>query len=214
MTKSQTRPINRMVALLRRVIGKKGRQSSWQAQKANSSIKADLIEPELNKLDCKSLLDIGCNAGEIARRLSHNRFVVGLDGNLDTRGFACPFDGVALGNVRVCDTILDAAPSFDAILLLSVHHQWYASMDKKNADNLLSAVMGKARKALFIEFSAINEKYGCDQGFVDNDAESVKAYAKKFLGGFISEERIKYLGACPEFPEKEPFRYMFLVRQA
>ena len=187
---------------------------AWQARRKNSEIKADLIEPELHRLKCFSVLDVGCNAGAVSRRVSHARFVVGLDGNLDTSGFDNPFDGVALGQVRIDLPFLETIPAFDAVLLLSVHHQWYAKMPHKDADSLFAALINKAKKAVFVEFAAINEKYGGDQGFVDNQPESVVDYAMRFLTRFTKNECVKYLGATPEYPGKESYRYMFLIDQS
>lgn len=187
------------------------RHLSWQARKNNSGCKASLIEPELVRLGCKSVLDIGCNAGEVARRVSKDRFVVGIDGKLDTRGFDDPSLGVALGKVRFSLELAPRLPHFDAALLLSVHHQWYASYGKDAAHSLVLSVLEVARKAVFVEFSALNSKYASDMGFIDNDRDSVLEFACDFLGQFPPVARVAYLGACPEFTTKEPFRFLFMA---
>lgn len=186
---------------------------SWQARRSNSDLKAALIEPMLREFECRSVLDIGCNAGEVSRKVSKDRFVVGLDGALDTRGFERPFEGVALGQVRVSMKVLETTPVFDAVMLLSVHHQWYASMSAIEADNLFSAVLNRAAKIVFIEFAAINDKYGGNQGFIDNHADSVISYASEFLSRFVPKEKISYLGKCSELMSKEPYRYMFMINR-
>lgn len=184
---------------------------SWQARKKNSSLKAELIKPILDQHQVRNVLDIGCNAGQVSRSVSKNRFVVGLDGHLDPRGFENPFDGVALGQMRINSEVLSTIPAFDCVLLLSVHHQWIMSMDGAAADNLFSEVLKKARKVFIVEFASINEKYGKDQGFTDNDSASIQEYATTYLEKFVSAEQISYLGETPEFPGREPLRYMFAV---
>lgn len=186
-------------------------RASWQARKNNSEYKASLIQPELNRLNCKSVLDIGCNAGEVARRVAENRFVVGIDSKLDTRGFENPNKGVALGNIRLDQVLVNCLPQFDAILLLSVHHQWYATLGRGRAEELILSLLNVARRTMFFEFTALNSKYGQDMGFIDNDQSSLIEFGFDFLQQFSPVSKVKCLGACPEFTKVEPYRFMFLA---
>ena len=187
---------------------------SWQSRKRNSSEKAALILPELARLRCGNVVDIGCNAGEVSRLVSPGRFVVGLDAVVDTTGFKNPLQGVALGQNRVSVSLVELMPRFDAILLLSVHHQWYAGMEHSQADELFKVILSSPIKAVLVEFAAINAKYGSDQGFLDNDEESVKSYASIFLKQCISlGDQVKFLGKSSELPGKEPYRFMFLIEK-
>lgn len=74
-------------------------RKSWQANKNNSHCKAILISEQLHLLGVKSVLDIGTNAGAVARLLSENYFVVGIDQKLDFRGYAKPLENLALGEI-------------------------------------------------------------------------------------------------------------------
>jgi SAM-dependent methyltransferase len=187
------------------VVGK-----SWQAEKGNSQSKASLILPEIHRLSIGSILDIGTNAGQVARLVSNGNFVVGIDVNLDMRGFKNPLDGVALGNIPFSHEFVRKIPQFDAVLLLSVHHQWIAALPKDQADELFQAGVRLAKKAAFVEFVSLNSKFAGKASFVDNDQESVIEYARGYLRHLIPEGRVKYLGASPE-SLFEPYRYMFLV---
>lgn len=185
---------------------------SWQAQKGNSACKAALIHPELERLRCHSVLDVGCNAGQVARELSPNRFVVGIDQSLDFRGFSHPLKGVALGEFPLGLDNVHRLPNFDAVLLLSVHHQWYAKRDESEADENFRRVLSIAGRALFIEFAALSAKFGSVERFVDNDAASVQSFAKNFLAQFSGSENVKFLGCCPE-SKREPQRFMFMIEK-
>lgn len=201
-----------MVSLISRVRGFKKNYTrlSWQAKKNNSFCKANLITPELERLECKSVLDIGCNAGQVSRELCENRFVVGLDQKLDLNGFQNPLNGVALGEFTFSSQSAKLIPKFDAVLLLSVHHQWYAGKSKLVADEIFQQVISIANKAVFIEFAALNSKYGDTSQFTDNDENSIKYFAYSFLEKFSPKEKIKFLGSCPE-SSCEPVRYMFMI---
>ncbi len=183
---------------------------SWQAQQRNSQSKASLILPEIHRLAIGSILDIGTNAGQVARLVSNGNFVVGIDVNLDMRGFNNPLDGVALGNIPLSREIVRKIPQFDAVLLLSVHHQWIAALPKDQADELFQASVHLAKKAAFVEFASLNSKFAGKASFVDNDEDSVIEYATGYLRHLIPEGRVKYLGASPE-SSLETYRHMFLV---
>lgn len=185
---------------------------SWQATKRNSACKASLIRPELERLQCRSVLDVGCNAGQVARELSSDRFVVGIDGHLDTRGFSDPMKGVALGEFSLDLDNAEYLPRFDAVLLLSVHHQWYAAGDEPAADALFGQALSIARTAVFVEFAALSEKFGPIKRFLDNDAASVQSFARDFLAQFTVSDKVKFLGSCTE-SDHEPYRFMFLIEK-
>lgn len=201
--------INKALHILR--FGRLNRDLSWQARKDNSNCKAALINNELSHMSALSVLDIGCNAGQVSRLLSSDRFVVGIDIDVDTSGYSGALDGVALGNIPLDQDMLSRMPNFDVILLLSVHHQWYRLMGEDIADHFFSSVLNKANKLLFIEFPALNRKYGYQDQFIDNNPESVKNFAVDFLLRFVDKEQIKYLGKCKDNIKKEPFRYMFMI---
>jgi SAM-dependent methyltransferase len=185
---------------------------SWQAEKQNSACKASLILPELERLHCRSVLDIGCNAGQVARELSKDRFVVGIDQKLDLRGFMEPLSGVALGEFPFTLGSAKCIPSFDAVLLLSVHHQWYASRSKSEADRMFAEIVSIARLVVFVEFAALTAKFGRLERFIDNDAASVQSFAQTYLERFAPSEKIRLLGACPE-SRHEPERFMFMLEK-
>ena len=50
--------------------------------------------------------------------------------------------------------------------------------------------------------------------FKDNDEETVKAYASKWLQECSIPGSIDYLGKCRELPGKEPYRFMFMVERS
>lgn len=190
----------------------KSKSVSWQANRNNSLFKAELIQRELQHLSVKSILDIGSNAGAVARHMSENNFVVGIDKNLDTRGFEKPFKNVALGEIPFNLENAAKIPDFDAVLLLSVHHQWLAELLEEEADALVKAAISIAKKVVFIEFAALNAKYSFSNKFKDNDENSVTNYAYNYLNRLESQSQITYIGKCPE-SRREPFRFLFKIEK-
>jgi hypothetical protein len=96
------------------------------------------------------------------------------------------------------------------VLLLSVHHQWISNLTETEADELFQAAVSRAKKAAFVEFAALNRKFGFKDEFIDNDVNTLTEYAMKYLSRLAPKAKVKYLGKSPE-AEWEPFRYMFLM---
>ena len=193
----------------------KSKNVSWQALKNNSYCKAELIRKELQRLNVKNILDIGTNAGAVSRLLSENNFVVGIDSNLDTRGYEKPFKNIALGEIPFNLENVEKIPDFDAVLLLSVHHQWLAKLPEEEADALVKASISIAKKVVFIEFAALNKKYGkysFSSKFEDNDENSVINYAFDYTNRLQPQSKITYLGKCPQ-SVREPYRFMFMIEK-
>ena len=86
--------------------------------------KFELIKPYLIENNVNSLLDIGCNAGEITRLIGNmGIFSVGIDKNINLNGSKKPLNKACLGNIELDFNMANKLPSFDAITILSVHHQ-------------------------------------------------------------------------------------------
>ncbi len=177
--------------------------------------KAMLVSRYLDRLDggpVRSVLDVGCNAGEVSGRLTNQGFfVLGIDrreivsrlrpGN--ARRSVVAFD-VDAGSIPYL-------PQFDCVLLLSVHHQWVAEQGDSVARKLVSLLSEKAEKTLVVEFACLNSKYGQPQAalFDDNDHEPVREYARGWLGETLPDFGFEFLGLNEEHPIDEPFRVLF-----
>lgn len=190
----------------------KNKRSSWQLLKKNSACKAELIQKELQLHNVKSILDIGTNAGAVSRLLSENYFVVGIDQKIDTRGYEYPLKNTALGEIEFNLKNAKKIPKFDVVLLLSVHHQFYANLPEREADELVRSAINIAKKVVFIEFAALNSKYSFIDTFLDNDEESVLDYAFNYLNQLQPHLKTSYLGKCPESDWK-PFRFIFMIEK-
>ena len=183
----------------------------WQVRKRNSSAKFDLIRPILQEGKARSVLDIGCNAGMITRLAGEEGlFSVGVDKNVDLQGVVDPLGNACIGNVEMSHDMVDKLPKFDAILLLSVHHQLIAGYGDEWTQNFVSNLANKADMFFVIEFAALNKKYLATENslFTDNDAVSVVSYAQSWLAHALPGWNINYVGKVPE-SEIEPYRFMF-----
>jgi SAM-dependent methyltransferase len=179
--------------------------------KRNTQAKADIILSVLKQKQVNSVLDVGCNAGEVTRRMGEaGFFAVGVDKKLDFRGVKKPLEKACLGQVECNLNLVNNLPQFDAILLLSVHHQMIKFLGDNWARQFVSSLAKKAKKLLFIEFSVLNDKYGKIDGdlFIDNDEKSVLAYAFGWLKLTLPEFDISYMGSIPQV-KKEPNRMLF-----
>ncbi len=185
------------------------KNKAWQLQR-DTRAKAEKIIPVLEEYDAKSVLDVGCNAGELSRIIGNTgRFVVGVDQNVDFKGVKKPLSNACIGNVRMDQEKIKALPQFDAILLLSVHHQFIKNFGDNYAKELVVGLADKAKKVFLIEFAALNHKYSDkDILFIDNDEKSVREYSENWLKDVLENYSFKFLGTTPG-DKIEPYRYLF-----
>jgi SAM-dependent methyltransferase len=187
----------------------------YQAEKQNAQEKWSIVAAGLRAVQARSLLDVGCASGEITRLAARaGYFAAGIDQNLDLRGVEDPFRGVCLGEVPLTEEVTERLPEFDAVLLLSVQHQWVKLYGDAQARNRVLRLSDKVRRCLIVEFAAINSKYGTlgSPLFTDNNETSVRTYATQWLGSTLPDWAITYLGKCPDRSD-EPFRYIFMCRR-
>ncbi len=123
-----------------------------------------------------------------------------------------PLSGVALGEFPFTLDSAKCTPRFDAVLLLSVNHQWYASRSKSEADRMFAEIVSIARLVVFVEFAALTAKFGRLERSIDNDGNSAQSFARTYLEGFAPSEKISLLGTCPE-SRHEPERFMFMLEK-
>jgi len=183
---------------------------SWQASR-DSLEKFEIIEPILKKKNVTSVLDVGCNAGEITRLAGKaGYFAVGIDKVIDFRGFNLPLQNACIGNIELGINDINKLPIFDAVFLLSVHHQLIASKGDNYTRNFIYKLSELTNKVLMIEFAALNRKYNynkCKQ-FLDNDKNSIISYAMKWLSQSLINYEINYIGKASN-TIVEPYRFIF-----
>ncbi len=162
----------------------------------------------------KNSLEIGCNKGKLVQLLANDGlFSVGLD--LSPHWEMSNTGKAVLGAFPLTDSNTNNLPSFDSVLLLSVHHQWVLSFGDDVALKMIGGLFAKASKVMFIEFAAIADKYGYDRNsrFKENDEASVVEYATQWLSAGSLNCRVEYLGKTRELPVKEPYRFLFAIQK-
>lgn len=198
----------------------KGAPKQYQ-EKRYPREKFELLHSAIKLDTVKNLLDIGCNAGVITHLFAEKGlFSVGIDvaPRLINRGAS---QIPVIGYFKVSNENVSSLPDFDAVLLLSVHHQWVIQGGDKEAQHLVAAILLKARKYFFIEFASINSKYGYSPArFKDHDEESILKYARDWLQEVVEIAKtrsatenisIRYVGKNKELERVEEFRYVYLV---
>ena len=160
----------------------------------------------------QSVLDVGCNAGEITRYLNKEGFVtVGIDLHEVLDRVPPGREHSPLISFEVDSESVPHLPSFDSVLLLSVHHQWIATNGDTATRQLVHELSDKAGKTMVIEFSCLNVKYGRfkPELFVDNNPDSVAEYASIWLAETLPDFIFEFLGLNEEHPLDEPHRVLF-----
>ena len=160
----------------------------------------------------QSVLDVGCNAGEITRHLNKEGFLtVGIDLHEVLDRVPPGREHYALVPFEVDSESVPRLPSFDSVLLLSVHHQWIATNGDTATRDLVRDLSDKAEKTMVVEFSCLNAKYGRfnPELFVDNNPTSVTEYASEWLSETLPDFIFKFLGLNNEHPVDEPHRVLF-----
>lgn len=166
-----------------------------------------------------SVLDIGCNEGLITNHFSElGKFAVGID--------ISPFfarnmlrslhaeNTPAFGTMKLGPGNVATLPTFDLILVLSVHHWWVKEHGDEVAQRMVRTLIERSRRYFVIEFSSIRDKYGYQQPqFVDNDEASVTSYAKRWLLEIDPSYDVHYLGANAETQGREKFRHILMIRK-
>lgn len=193
-------------------------------ERRSPKVKFEMMYNSLgNPSACKTLLDIGCNAGKVTAAFAEKgMFAVGIDINpriIDYPENKRPIIGYFPFN----DKSVRIVPNFDIILLLSVHHQWVHDSGDAHTQNLIAEIIRKAQQYMFIEFATLNEKYGyAEPRFDEGDEGSQKRYFESWLRECKStynalfgkdEFEFSYVGKNRERVGVEEFRHTYLIKK-
>lgn len=188
------------------------RTGGYQSHRAPNT-KFDLILGAIDPTHLNSVLDVGCNEGELTKRFfDRGLFAVGIDmqPHFWSPTSAQP-EGPAFAVWPLSQERAEKLPTFDLVLLLSVHHQWVKIWGDEDARRLVQTLGERSRRYFVVEFAAIAGKYGANApDFRDNDEDSIVAYALKWLDS-LGLGQPRYIGKNPESMPKEPFRFVFVV---
>lgn len=167
-----------------------------------------------------SLLDVGCNLGDFtAHYARRGMWSVGFDGSRTLIEEAYRRHGT-LDNGSFMVWTLDPdtvwlLPTFDVVLLLSVHHHWLGAHGPQVAGQMLRDIVQRTRRVVVFESASRNERFGAyPPGFVDNDEATVTAYHERHLREFVSDQvTIEPLGKARCVGAREPYRWSWALRR-
>lgn len=206
------RAIGRRAGLLRT------RRDFYQDKLAPSQeVRWRMIESSLPD-GSSSLLDIGSNLGEFtAKAAARGMWSLGieLDEEMVREAIArhrktpgCRFIAGAVDPAAAA-----ALPSFDVVLLLSVHHHWHMRYGREAAATMLRQTVAATRKAVIFEGPARATRYERDiPDFVNNDEGSVLRYYDDYLAATVGDiARVTLIGKSDCVGEREPYRWMYAI---
>lgn len=167
----------------------------------------------------RSALDIGCNRGDItAYCASRGLWSIGVDRSKELIDEAQRLHsgksdcGFLLMEVKPDD--VHRLPSFDVVLLLSVHHYWLRAYGPEQTRAMLRALAAKTGRVMIFEAPSRRVRYGTyAPDFVDNDEVSVTAYLQSYLTSTVADlfNSIELLGKAPCVGEREPYRWSYAL---
>ncbi len=171
--------------------------------------------------DCGAVLDIGSNLGAFtARAAQEGHITLGIEREkyLIHRARAANkgVKGCAFMEANIDLATCERLPTFDVILLLSVHHHWHHAFGAAVAADMLRSVVLKARKLVVFEGPSRSSRYESDiPDFRDNAEEELLAYYDKYLEKTVGDltTEIRRIGKAGCVGQREPFRWIYaLVR--
>lgn len=167
----------------------------------------------------RSALDIGCNLGDIAAFCAERGlWTIGVDNSKDLIDEARRrHSGKANCGFMLMDVNPDGVPglpSFDVMLLLSVHHHWLRAHGPERTREMLRTLAAKTGRAMIFQAPSRRIRYGDHApDFVDNDEASVTAYLQSYLTSTLGDlfGAIEPLGKAPCVGKREPYRWSYAL---
>lgn len=206
--------------LLRRALGLKARNGRAYQEKLAGSLEERCRQLEAAiPPDCASVLDVGCNLGDItAWCASRGYWTVGIDSSEtlihQARERHAAVALCAFMHQRIGPEDVAKLPVFDVVLLLSVHHHWLMAHGPETAGEMLRRMADRTGRVLIFEGASRNIRYGkYPPGFVDNDEASVTGYLRGYLERYVGDRfgRIEPLGKTACVGEREPYRWAWAL---
>ena len=168
---------------------------------------------------CGSVLDIGSNLGAFAARAAKEGHIcLGIEREPDlvrkARAAHKSVRGCAFMEADIDLATCERLPTFDVILLLSVHHHWHHAFGPAAAADMLRCMVGKAEKVVMFEGPSRSSRYeSAIPNFPDNAEDALLAYyddyLEKTVGDLASE--IKRIGKAACVGQREPYRWIYAI---
>jgi SAM-dependent methyltransferase len=192
-------------------------RDSQKIRRAGTGERWVLIQDRMD--GCGSLLDVGCSSGLLTSLAAgFGCLAIGVDANWKMLAKAHkrrrPYLSLAYLHFVVTPQTVDQLPTCDAVLCLSIYHQWHAKFGHEDAQHILRTLGRKARRRMFFEPPSKQSKYGAQPPpIIDRDERSIAAYNLEMLGGLFGRENVEFLGGT-RASRSESYRYLFTIRMS
>jgi len=184
----------------------------------------EMIEQRLTT-DDHSLLDIGCNIGELTSNAAEfGLLAFGMETNSESVRIAREshkIEGASFMQYTLTPDNIHKLPETDVIFVLSVYHYWYREHGSDRAEELLTTLGEKANSKLFFEPASRQERYKRTSDVditpppIENlNKESIVDHNTNLLNRALGDEyEIELLGGTPRGDDEEGSRYLFLCEK-
>lgn len=186
-----------------------------KTRKEGTEARWEIISNNLDEGDA-SILDIGCNAGFITRKVAENgRYSIGID--KDESIYIAKQQSKREENVgfmvgEITPENIEWLPTFDVIFLLSVYHHWHKNFGADTAKNMLRKLADKAENKIFFEPPSLRSKYSSEIPPInDLDKSSIKTYNIDLLTKSFPSGTVEYLGGTSKGELRDGQRHLFMV---
>lgn len=211
----------RRLGVLRRRASERKSKPLYQAKRSlGTEQRWELISSHLDERD-QSLLDIGCNIGQLTRYAADKGLLsLGIDplqrAIASAREANHDVPHLAFMRSEVTPETVAKIPSFDVILCLSVYHYWMEFYGEAAAWSLVERLIARSRRKFFFEPASLLKKYGAHPppGVADLHREGLADYhVRRLREAAGAGWTVLQLGetACLG---RESFRLLFLLTRS
>ena len=209
--------INKTIKKLIRNCKKSG---SFQDKRGHSEKRWEMFSHSLPKVG--SVLDMGCDEGILTDWCAdHGLFSLGVDRSSHVIQLAKRRESFSKKLSFMCCNIdvdlIDSMPTFDCVLMLSVHHHFWRTGGRVYAEDVFRKILSKTDRIIYeapirtVRYRPKDKPSHEIPSFINLDKESAAEWYTEWIKTIVPRAKIEFLGYAPCLGEREPERPVFCV---